>query len=96
MQVGLLFAVLATGLIISGCQKPAPAPVADRENVTGTIKIEEANDTAKVNGSITIEAPKEQEVNGAVTIMPATDVVVTDTALDTATKAMENGAVTVK
>lgn len=94
LKVSLLFAVLSTGLVLAGCQQPAPAPV-DTQAVTGSIKIEDSSNTATVNGSVSIEEANEKEVNGAVTIAPATDSAMTDAALDTATKAMEeaNGTV---
>lgn len=95
LKVGLLFAVLATGVVLVGCQKPVTAP-AESQDVTGTITIEKPDNTATVNGSITIEEAKEKEVNGSISIVPATDEAMTDTALDTATKAMEDATDTVK
>jgi hypothetical protein len=97
-HAGLLFAVMATGLIFAGCQKPAEAPATD-EAVTGTIKIEPAGETAAVNGSITIEMPEEKQVNGSVSIVPAegtaapaNGVVAPPVVVEPAEKAMEEAA----
>lgn len=87
-HAGLLFAVMATGLIFSGCQKPAEVPAED-EAVTGTITIQPAGETAQVNGSITIEQPQEMEVNGSVSIVPAVEQPVVDVQMETVAPAME-------
>jgi hypothetical protein len=87
-HAGLLFAVMATGLIFSGCQKPAEVTVND-EAVTGTIKIEPAGETEQVNGSITIEQPQEMAVNGSVSIVPAVEQPAVEVQMETAAPAVE-------
>ncbi len=83
-HASLLLAALCTGLVVAGCQKPV-TPV-----TTTTPK------TATTPSEITIVQPDQKEVNGSISIMPATtgsvDGAVTVTEANTTTPAAADAA----
>lgn len=74
----LLLAVVCTGLILAGCQKPAAQPAAPEtapatQGATGSISITEAPTTQGATGSMSItEAPVVKADKAAKDAAPAT------------------------
>lgn len=91
-QVMLTLAVLATGILVAGCQMPWATPDTESSSVqqstNGSIEITPAGEKDAVNGSITIQPPAVTEVDTAasVTIMEAEEAAETSAA-----EAMEEG-----